>query len=403
MMDFWKTQYRKNDLDSASTKDSDTHDSKDLEQTYWLLVSPTFYQILPGINLYLCVNKTGQVALIGLPDMSISRTISKELHKHTVPGELLVQQLSAQRDSSFLVPVGLSERHKSIVSEIVTAINNEGLEIVLKKYDWQEFFKEIISDNSDYITNDEYQIVVKRFEIIDRSSYKKPESIIAQPYININIPVYLYTDLDKKREFNSIELDREIYVRNSLCETNFQSVKDGIKLSPYLSQLHEKDPLLHVINRAEIEIRLYLGVKPSMADVYMDPNIFEFVQGPPPKLRLINPNDKAYEALKNISVYRSIITWADPNIIQIVLHAVSYKGQNPKKSAVNPSVTIYRDEIGIHVLPAKLYLCPANSLCVPHNNTEEPIYLDQLIASQIPDACLKTVSPQDNLECCKSD
>lgn len=86
-MKLWKFgKYNKKDTKNYITSLEPNRVNTELLKTdfrcIWLLVCTTFNQILPKINLYLCVNEHGEIAQIALPDLVVSMTWGKIVYEY---------------------------------------------------------------------------------------------------------------------------------------------------------------------------------------------------------------------------------------------------------------------------------------------------------------------------------
>jgi hypothetical protein len=368
----------------------------------WLLVSVTFSQILPGTDLYLCINERGEVALIALPDLVVSGTLGEILREQPHPSVILIQRIEQGKDDSYLCPAIFTDKQSSIMPAITSAFNNAKLEEVLKKHNWQKILREVTANNSSYINTEEYQHRISRIKIVDIVSLDKPDDSQRIPGYQREIPVFLYAEPDIERELSKQELQRELTVRRLLCEQNIDSVRNTLRMSPVWSHLQENDLLVHVINRVEIEIKLHMKAWPSFADILLNPEMAEFNPEASPEIKFTPKGKKILKQTESRELIFSISNWGDPDIAQVALHVRKFNGQSPKDSVTAPSVTIFKDEMGTHALQAKLFRIPTASFSLG-GTTNSPIFLDDLPASQIPEISWKSIGEETTSEWWQTD
>ena len=128
----------------------------------------------------------------------------------------------------------------------------------------------------------------------------------------------------------------------------------------------------------------------------------EFIPGPPPELRFTPRGKEILKQTESRELISSISNWGDPNIAQVALHVSKFKGQSPKDSVTAPSITIFRDEMGIHALQAKLFRIPTASFSLGGEN-DSLVFLDALTASQIPEISWKSIGDEETSEWWQTD
>jgi len=349
----------------------------------WLLVYVTFSQILPGTDLYCCVNEQGEVALIALPDLVVSVTLGKISREQPHPSVVLIQRIQQGKDTSYLAPAIFTDAQVSIMPTITSAFNSGKLEESLKKHNWQRILSEVTANSSGYLA-ERYRERINRITILDiMDDPEKPDDSQRIAGYEREVPVFLYAGQGAERRLNKQELQRELTVRQLLCEQNIDSVRNTLRTSPFWGHLQENDAFVHVINRTEIEIKLQMKAWPSFADILLNPEMADFNPGPPPEIKFTSKGKEILKQTESRELIFSISTWEEPNIAQIALHVNKSKGQSPKDSVTAPSATMFKDEMGMHVLQAKLFRIPTSSFSLG-GTTDSPIILDALSASQIP-------------------
>jgi hypothetical protein len=186
-------------------------------------------------------------------------------------------------------------------------------------------------------------------------------------------------------------LQREIFVSQQLARDNIESVRSTLRNSPAWGNLDENDEFMHVINRAEVEIKLYMKSWPSFADIMLNPEMAEVTPGPPSELKFTSKGKEILKQAGPRELKSSILNWGDPNIAHVALHVSKFKGQSPKDSVTAPSITIFRDKIGIHALRTKLFLSPRLQTIplissTPSSLEEDSSPLSSILNSLVPNA-----------------
>jgi hypothetical protein len=368
----------------------------------WILVCVTFNQVLPGTDLYLCVNEHGEVALIALPDLMVSVTLGKIICEQPHPSVVLIQQIQQGKDKSYLAPAIFTDKQASIGTVITSAFNRGKLAGGLKKHNWQKIVPEVVANNSSYLNNTRYQQRINRINILDNTSTTEPDDSQRIPGYDREIPVFLYTRPDIERKLSRQELQRELTVRQLLCEQNIDSVRNTLRMSPVWGHLQENDVFVHVINRVEIEVKLHMKAWPSFADILLNPEMAEFNPGTPPEIKFTPKGKEILKQTESRELIFSISTWEEPNIAQVALHVNKFKGQSPKDSVTTPSLIIFKDEIGIHVLRSQLFRVRTASFSLG-GETDLPVFLDTLPASQIPEISWKPIDEETTTEWWQTD
>ncbi len=406
-MKLWRFgKYDKEDTKSYTNSLEPNRDSREMPELdykcIWLLICTTYNQILPGTDLYLCVNERGEVALIALPDMVVSVALGKILYEQPHPSAVLIQQIEHGKDNSHLAPAIFTEKEAYAKTAITSAFNRGELAQGLKKHNWQKILTEITAKNPTYLNNVSYRQRINRIKILDKLTTEGPDDFQRITGYPREIPVFLYTSPDTTREVSKQEIQRELFVRQLLGEDNIKQVRNTLRMSPFWGHLQENDAFVHVINRAEIEIKLHMNVWPSFADILLNPEMAEFNSGPPPKIIFTSKGEEILRQTESRELAFSITTWEEPNIAQLALHVNTFKGQFPKDSVTTPSITIFRDEMGIHALRSKLFRISTASFSLGEE-TGSPVFLDALPTSQIPEITWKPIAEETTSEWWQTD
>ncbi|MFC1900358.1 hypothetical protein ACFLYN_02075 [Chloroflexota bacterium] len=401
-MKFWRTQ-RSEERKSPSQKINLHTGTDNIEQKIlWLLVCVTYNQILLGNDLYLCVNELGEMALMMLPDLEVSETLGKIFYEQPHPSVVLVQHSRYGKDQSYLAPALLTNEQSLAMTAITYAFNSGKLEKDLKKYDWEKIIKEVIVNNSNYFNTGKHQHRISRITIADVIDTRQSDDSQRISGYNREIPVFMYFGLNKERKLNRQEMQRELVSRQLLYQENIDFVRNSLKTSPVWHHLDENDAFVHVINRAEVEIKLNMKSWPSFADLLLDPKLAEYNPGPPPGIKFTPKGVDLFKKTKSRELIFSLLNWGEPNIAQVSLHVIKVKGQSPKDGVTAPSITIFKDEMGIHSLQAKLFRVSTASFSF-EGEIDSPVLLDAVPASQIPEISWEPIDEEMTSEWWQTD
>lgn len=291
----------------------------------------------------------------------------------------------------------LTDKQTSTMSEITHAFNKRELALGLKKHNWQKILSEITAKNSAYLNDKSFHQRINRIKILDNQTIKDPDDFQEITGYTKEIPVFLYTSLDTTREFSKQEIQRELFVRQSLGEGNIETVRKAFKTTSAWGYLNENDVFIHVINRAEVELKLKMQAWPSFSDIMLNQEMSEFVPGPPPELKY---TPKALELLRNHhsrDLGFCVFNWGEPDIAHITLHLNQSKTQSYKDSVTSPTSTIFRDDMGFHTLVAWLYRVNTTSFSLSKKKYEI-INLDAVPTSHIPEINWKPISEETSHE-----
>lgn len=399
-MKFWR--FRKAEEGHQNDVDAVIRDTPSDYECLWLPVCVTFRQILPRIDSHFCVNERGELALMALPNFTVSKTFTKLMYESPSSGIVLVQRILQDKDESYLAPITLTANQASILADVMRHFTRGEWSQGLKKHDWRKLVSEIRAKNNAVLNDSSYWQEINRMQVIDKTSPKEPDEIQAHPGFVHGIPIFVYTDPGAERVQSKQELQREIFVCQQLARDNIESVRNTIKNSPAWGNLNENDEFVHVINRAEVEIKLYMKAWPSFADIMLNPEMAEFIPGPPTELKFTPKGQEILKRTESRELIFSISNWGDSDIAQVALHMNKFKGQSPKDSVTAPSITIFKDEMGIHALPAKLFRIRA-VLFSAGTDAGEPLFLDALPASQIQDVNWKPIAEETASEWWQTD
>ena len=371
----------------------------------WILVCVTFSQVLPRTDLNLCVNEHGELALMALPDLMVSMTSGRVIYEHPRPGVVLIQQIQQGKDKSYLAPVTFTKKQNSSLREITLYFNRGELNQGMKRHNWPKIISEVRVNNLNYLKDVSCHQIIKRVKTRDNMDPKVPDESQALPGFACEVPVFLYTEPDVQWEISKKQLQREMFVRRMLCEGNIDSVRNTLKTSPAWGHLHENNTFVHVINRIEVELKLDMRVWPSFADIMLNPEMSEFIPGPPPELKFTPKGEEILKQTGSRELISSISNWGEPNIAQVALHVSKFKGQSPKDSVTSPAITIFRDEMGIHALRAQLFRMPRipTASFSLGGETDSPLFLDAIPTSQIPEISWKPIAEETTSEWWQTD
>lgn len=368
-------------------------------ETLWVPVRMGFRQILLGIDSYCCVNERGQFALMAIPDFTLSMALATVPHEFPQRHVVLVQRIVEEKDMSYLVPVTLAPEQSSTLMEATNYLTGDQTTQWVKNHDWHRFVSEIRSSNTS-LNDPSGRHPISRVSITDRASPNEPDQMTGPTEIIPGAPVFIYTDPFTERLQSKSDLVREIFVRQYLAEKNIDSVRSAVKTSPLLVNLDENSQFVDVINKAVVEIKLHMHSHPSWGDLFLNAEVTEFSSGPPLEFTF-TPKGKEMSAhwpSRELGV--AITNWGEPNIAQVTVHVPKFKEQSPKDSVTTPSVAIFKDSLGIHMLRSELFRFTRKVAALPSTPTgsTEPVVLDKMPTSQIPEIDWEPMSGKVSLQ-----
>lgn len=368
----------------------------------WVLLCVTYRQILPRLNSYFFVNERGELAIMVLPDLTVSRAFARLIYESDHTALVLVQRIVMGEDKSYMVPVRLTAKQASIVRKVVSHFRKGELSGGIEKHDWREFVSVIRAENSLLLADRSCWHGIDRIRVVDNADARTPDEIQADAGYRHGIPVFVYADLGEQRVLGRLELQREMFVARLIAEDNLESVVNAMANSPVWASLDRRDEFVHVINMAEVEAKLHMRSRPSFAEIMLSPEMSEFIPGPPPELRFTPKGEAVLRETGSRQIMSSVSNWGDPNIAQVALHVSRFGEQSPKDSLTAPSITIIRDELGIHSLRAKLFRSHGLSIS-SRTESAEPLCLDALAAAQIPETSWEPIADEEPSEWWQTD
>lgn len=360
----------------------------------WVPACVAFRQIVPGVDSYFCVNERGQSAAIGLPDFAVSSALARILYELPRPHVVLVQQILQDKDRSYLVPVTLGPEQNSILMQLIDYLTRNQVSQWVKGHDWHKFVSDIRLNNSASLNDPSCWHQIARVSITDRSSPSEPDDMTGLSEFVSGAPVFFYTDPTADRVQSRADLLREIFVRQFLAQSNIDSVRSAIKDSTLLANSDESSEFVDVINKGVVEIKLHMSSGPSWADLFLNPEATEFSVGPPPELRFTPKGEKTSAQWPSRELRVGVANWGESNIAQVTLHVPRFKDQSAKDSVTTPSVAVFKDDLGLHMLRSELFRLTRNVPPLPSSPTgrAESVVLDTIPAPQIPEIGWEPIS-----------
>jgi len=383
--------------------ESDGHQIEEMEskrpseseyQCLWIPLCAPLLQVLPRIDSNLCVNEHGEVALIALPDLAFSMALGKVKYDHPKSVVVLIRQIQQGRDKSYLAPVTLTDEQALKLGHLTSVVNTKRGEFFqeLKKHDWQKIVSEVKANNFTFLTDSSYRQELNRIRILDNTSPKDWDDVTILPGFGKTIPVFLYTMPNTNVEMSRDHLQRQVCVRQWLLGNQIDAVKNIVRALPGWERSDRVT--IEVIGRLVAELMLGLRTpQPSFADVMLNPKNAELIPGPIPTL---NPNSEGVKALERLlksttKLRLNITNWGGPDVAQVTLHVIQSENQPLKDSVTSPAITIFKDEMGIHTLPAQLFRIRTTSLSLPAG-ARQALFLDDIPASQLPEISWEPLS-----------
>lgn len=364
-----------------------------MTEYFWLVLIGTFGQILPRIDLNLCLNQNGQIGLIAIPDMAISKTSAKLRTppvKGMMAGFALINRFEQEKESSYIIPIDISAKQQAKLEKIIRGFREHKLGHALKSENWNKLVSGIRANNVRYLQDVAYKEEVKRICITDNLSPEEPDDFQRYPGFEGKVPVYLYTSSNKPLSFSREQLNRELAVRQTFFDGCFEDVYK--KISQDNDRLAEDIPLIHTIARVEAELWMdYDRQKmPSKTNICLDPALTEFTLEPSPTFIATLRGSELGKTIEDEKMGFSIRSWNEPNIVQITRH-IYRENATDKETAVSPAITIFRDEMGLHTLPTEIIRINTEVFSVG-KTAKEPSCIDELEFAQIPELRLQLQS-----------
>ncbi len=196
IMKFWKSrkagENKNDDRQSNAPPEANNPAPSDYE-CLWILVCRTFSQVLPGIDLSLCLNERGELAYLALPDLLVSMTMGKA-SMHPRPGIVLVQQIRQGEDRSYLSPIIFTEQQLSFLSGASSAYDKSELWHWLKKHNTRIVISEVKTQNITLLNDAANHQRVSRIRIIENASPRDSDDVQELPGYEGNVPVFLYAE-----------------------------------------------------------------------------------------------------------------------------------------------------------------------------------------------------------------
>lgn len=362
-------------------------------QYLWMLLCVTFTQVLPRINLNLCLNESGELALMALPDAMVSMTWGK-VSKHPRPGVVLVQRIDHGEDKSYLSPITYTDKHLSCLKDASSFFNRGELRQWLKKYDWRKLMSEIKANNSAYLNGPSYRQEVSRIKIQENADPKDSDDSQTLPGYDGKIPIFLYTEPHSQIEMNRDRLHREIFLRKYMSDNKIKDVRKNVNTLRPAGNLQDNETLAYVISRVETELQLNSSeARPPFADIMLDPEMTKFDDSLSKLIFTPKGIQASEEKMKSWAEKTgfSMTNWQEPDIVHTALHIMQLNGQSLKQSVTSPASTVFRDRMGIHALQSWLFRMNTKSFSLGVY-TSGPVILDDIPTPQIPDISWKPIS-----------
>jgi hypothetical protein len=166
-MKFWR--FRKADYSQQNSANAGADITSLDYECFWILVCVTFRQILPRIDSHFCVNERGELALIALPDLTVSKTFAKLMYEYPSSGVVLVQRILQDKEESYLVPVTFTANQASILADVQSYFPRGEWSQGLKKHDWRKFVSELKAKNDTFLNDPTWRQGISRIQVIDNT------------------------------------------------------------------------------------------------------------------------------------------------------------------------------------------------------------------------------------------
>jgi len=367
-------------------------------ERFWIVLLGTFSQILPRIDLNLCLNQDGQIGLIAIPDLIMSKTLAESFCTSSTKGSVrciaLVNRFEEKDESSYLMPIVITSKQKSKLDKITKGLREHQLGRALKSEKWNKIVSEIRANNINCLRDISYRNAISRICITDNLSPEEPDDFQELPGFEGKASVFLYSSPDIPLSLSREQLGRELSIRLMFSNESLEIVTNTIRRDRHWMSYPDNHPFIHTVNRVEAELRMNYDKQktPSMTNILLDPALSNFTPKPSPTF---TPTAKGLEVVKLLKEDQktgfSIVNWGEPNIAQVTQHVFYSENASHKDTAISPAITVFSDEMGCHTMPTEIFRIDTKIFSLS-NVAEVPVSIDELEPAQIPEIDLGSVS-----------
>lgn len=364
----------------------------------WIPITVTFMQLLPRIDLNLCVNKRGEIALIGLPDLAVVCAVGqvKREQPQAKSSAVFVQRIHQGRDESHLSPVAYTDELFHKIYDMVKFDSAKGMqpfdwmEILRKisKVEWRNIIPEVEAHNMDYFINPKNWQKLSRLKINDNVNFMEPDDVNTINEYLPKVPVFIYLLSSANHSMSRSQLERELGLRLFLSRENRKAVRE--KLCNLMGKdISDYDPLVGVIARVEAELRIQYETKSpidiTLCNLLLNSEMSDFVIEPEQSWTLSSKGQAEINKILRVESGNTMYNFGEENIVHIGFHIGQSQGKSVKDTIISPSIFIFKDELGIHTAPTYIFQISCNSFDLMKALPRQIMNIDELPVEQIPE------------------
>jgi len=367
-------------------------------ERFWIVLIGTFIQILPRIDLNLCLNQDGQIGLIAIPDLIMSKALAESFctsstNKGSVRCIAVVNCFEEKNECSYLIPIVITSKQKNKLDKISKGFGEHKLGRALKSEKWNKIVSEIKASNTKCLQDISYRNAISRICITDNLRPEEPDDFQEFPGFEGKIPVFLYSSPDTQLSLSREQLNRELSLRLAFFDHCFELVYGGMTKNRHWMTLPKNHPFIHTIARVEAELEIDYDKQKtiSITNCLLDPALSDFTLKPSPTWTATAKGSEIGKLIENQKTSFSIINWDEANIALVTQRVFYNENASYKDTVISPAIMVFRDEMGIHTMPTEIFRIDAKIFSLS-NVAEAPISIDELEPAQIPEVDLGPVS-----------
>jgi len=358
---------------------------------FWLPIIDAKLEVFPRHKSLLCINEYCNLAFFILPDVLISMALSKVIYDNSMSNIAIFQQIDNNRDESYLTPILLNENQLKAFNKLTDSYNKGKLNEKVGDRFWSKLINEIKENSSRHFNYPQILQQLERADVFGRPHLTQAddENITADG----KIPVYIYTCRGNRLKFAPNKFMRlETLFLVTYDKKSADELLDLVSKLPHMGDWQKGGTLAGLVEllcRLEFELTLNSDeLKPQLTEIILDPDKSNITLIPNP---IVTPTDKGKEALNRVHAPNSgfsIYNWGEPDIIQIILYAL-----RPFPKPIS-SITIMKDELGIHTLPTYLFDIYTSRLMgsLRADDNRQVVVLDEIPTDGIPEIELQAIS-----------
>lgn len=373
-------------------KQKQQEDMQTADKHFWIPFITAGKEVFPRYDAIMCSNQQGELAMFIVPEVLISLVKAKDISGSQATDIAFIQQLTEDKDESYIAPIYYTDKHQSKLEDIFSSFLRGKAKQELKKAGWANFVAQVKENNLSRLRETSLLQPLERANVMGRANLTKPDDI--NKWYGDGVPVFIYTALGNRFNFYREKFGRLYMLRNQYESESLRLVENTLKNNPALKDWCQDKELVLAISRVEFELQLNSKTaKLQLAELILDPEMSDLTFEPQIAITLTS---KGQETIKKLQPkpksYFSITNWGEQDIAQVILHV-----DQPGSEFVG-AMTIIRDELGIHTLPAYLYSISAQTFELDTASQNHAVLLDLIPASEIPEIKWQSLTgsvPQD--------